>query len=164
MTEPSPSTLKITIISVGSLKKSCIKDSVEDYLKRIKNYCGALRLEVKEEPYSRKALTQECLKKEAGRVRKTFKPGDFIVALDSHGVSNTSGGLAKFIEGFMAGGGRNISFVVGGPYGLHSSVKEAANLTLSLSKMTLPHELALLVLTEQIYRAFTIIKGEPYSH
>lgn len=159
--------MKITIISVGSLRKSCVKDAVEDYLKRIGSYCGVSSVEVKEEPYSKKtikAVKEDSLKKEAERIRKLFKPGDFTVALDDGGKGFTSGELAKFIEGFMLGGGKNIVFVVGGPYGLHPSVIASVNATLSLSKMTMPHEMALLVLAEQIYRAFTIIKGEPYSH
>ncbi len=138
--------------------------NVQDYLKRIKNYCGALRVEVKEGLYSKKAVKEDSLKKEAERIRKLFKPGDFIVALDDHGKAFTSTEFSRFIEGFMVKGGKNLSFVVGGPYGLHPSVIEAANVALSLSKMTMPHEMALLVLTEQVYRAFTIIKGEPYSH
>lgn len=159
--------MKITLISVGSLRKSCVKDAVEDYLKRIGNYCGISRFEVKEEPYSKKtikAVKEDSLKKKAERIRKLFKPGDFIVALDDHGKAFTSTEFSRFVEGFMVKGGKNLSFVVGGPYGLHPSVIEAANVALSLSKMTMPHEMALLVLTEQVYRAFTIIKGEPYSH
>ena len=159
--------MKITIISVGSLRKSCVKDAVEDYLKRIGNYCGVSSVEVKEEPYSKKtikAIKEDSLKKEAERIRKLFKPGDFAVALDNGGKPFTSAEFSRFVEGFMTGGGKNLSFVVGGPYGLHRSVIEAANATLSLSKMTMPHEMAFLVLVEQVYRAFTIIKGEPYSH
>ena len=156
--------MKITIVSVGSLRKSCVKDAVDDYLKRIGNYCAALRVEVKEEPYSKKAVKDASLKKEAERIKKLFKPGDFIVALDDEGKPFTSTEFSRFVEGFMVKGGKNLSFVVGGPYGLHPSVIKAANVTLSLSKMTMPHEMALLVLAEQVYRAFTMIKGEPYSH
>lgn len=156
--------MKITLISVGSLKKSCVKDSVEDYLKRIQNYCAVSSVEVKEEPYSKKAVKEDSLKKEAGRIKKIIRPGDYVIALNDGGKAYTSRDFSRFIEGFMSSGGKNICFVVGGPYGLHPSVMEAANVTLSLSKMTMPHEMALLMLSEQVYRAFTIMKGEPYSH
>jgi len=156
--------LKITFISVGSIKNACFKDVVAEYLKRIKRYVPVDVEEVKEERASIKTPKQDILRKEGERILKRLRPGDFNVVLTDRGRMLTSNGLAEFIGGFSSTGKKRLTFVVGGPFGLHGSVYEAADMELSLSSMTLPHDMARVVLAEQVYRAFTILKGEPYSH
>ncbi|MBI5344136.1 MAG: 23S rRNA (pseudouridine(1915)-N(3))-methyltransferase RlmH [Deltaproteobacteria bacterium] len=159
--------MKITFIHVGGIKKPYMKDAVSDYLKRIKRYAGLQTVEVKEEAALVKMPRQELLKKEAERISRRIKGSDYAVALDERGVSFTSQGLAGFFKDFMShgrAGRKDICFIVGGPYGLHPALRASAQAVMSLSSMTLPHELAMLVLVEQVYRAFTIIKNEPYSH
>ncbi len=161
--------MKIIFISVGAVKKDYIKEGVRVYVKRIKRYVNVESIDIKEERAHKKGVRQGQLKKEAERVRAQVKKNGFTVVLGEQGKAFTSAGLSRFIEGFMGGGrdghgGRDLYFITGGPFGLHASVAEAADLVMSLSEMTLPHDLARLVLVEQVYRAFTIIRGEPYSH
>ncbi len=144
-----------------------MKDGVEEYLKRIKRYSSIEVVETKEGPSSLKMPRDEVLRNEGERIIKKLKAGngsDYLVALDEKGKSLSSRGFAEFIDRMMSGGKSRVSFIVGGAYGLHGSVTELCDMALSLSAMTLPHDLARLVLVEQVYRAFTIIKGEPYSH
>lgn len=156
--------MKITFISVGSVKKAYIKEGVDEYLKRIKNYSTVTAVEVKEESSSPKTPRETTLKKEGERILSKLGKGDFVVALADKGREFTSAAFSSFISDFMTGGGRNLVFITGGAFGLHPEVYDAADMVLSLSRMTFPRDLARLVATEQVYRAFTIIRNEPYSH
>ncbi|OGQ56098.1 MAG: hypothetical protein A3J24_09750 [Deltaproteobacteria bacterium RIFCSPLOWO2_02_FULL_53_8] len=156
--------MKITFIVVGSLKASYYRDAVSDYFKRLSRYMRVDVVEVREAAGSIKMPVSDSLRKEAGRILEKVSTSDIVVACADSGKGFTSKGFSTFIEGQMSAGCKNLVFIVGGSYGLHPSVIEAAHTVLSLSRMTLPHDLARLVLFEQVYRAFTIIKGEPYSH
>ncbi len=159
--------MKITFICVGSVRKTYIKDGVEEYLSRIKRYSPVEVIETKEGPSSFKMPIETVLKDEGERIFKKLKAGnrgDYLIALDEKGRSLTSKGFADFIDRTISGGKNRLAFIVGGAYGLHDSITGMCDMALSLSAMTLPHDLARLVLAEQVYRAFTIIKGEPYSH
>lgn len=153
--------MKIVVISVGKIKKDYAKAGAAEYLKRLKRYSPIEFIETKEEPA---AKTPYSLEKEAEKIIKNIQEGDFIAALSDKGKQYTSKGFADFINTIASKGTRRLCFIVGGAYGLHSSIIEGADLTLSLSQMTLPHDMARLVLLEQIYRAFTILRNEPYSH
>ncbi len=155
--------MKITFISVGSVKRSYVKEGLGTYLKRISRYLAAQSIEVREETYTKKGPREQGLKREAERILKRAS-GSYLVVLADEGKTYTSVALSEFVGSLMDSGCKEVSFVVGGPYGLHISVMEAADTVLSLSPMTLPHELALLFLSEQVYRAFSILKNEPYSH
>jgi len=104
------------------------------------------------------------MKKEGQRIIAALGESSYTVVLADNGRQMTSHEFSRFIERLMDQGRKNVSFVVGGAYGLHRDVYDRADLVLSLSAMTLPHDLARLVLYEQVYRAFTIMRGEPYSH
>ncbi len=156
--------MKLLLIGVGRIKKGYIREGVEDYLKRIKRYSSLEVLDIKEEKTVHGMPLSDVLKREANRVLAKVGKGDFVVALNDRGRSYTSKGLAELIERLLTGEKKRVCFIVGGAYGLHPSIIERADLTLSISPMTLPHEIARLVMVEQIYRAFTILKGEPYSH
>lgn len=156
--------MKITFVAVGSVKKSSIVEASADYLKRIKRYAPVDMIEVKDEGASLKMPREDVLRKEGQRILSALGQGGYTVVLADSGSSMTSAAFSKFIEGLMNQGRKTVSFVVGGAYGLHKDVYERADLVLSLSAMTLPHDLARLFLYEQVYRAFTIMKGEPYSH
>lgn len=156
--------MKITFVAVGSIKKSSIGEASADYLKRIKRYAPVDIVEVKDEGASPKVPREDVLRKEGQKILSALGQGGYTVVLADTGSSMTSAAFSKFIEGLMNQGRKNVSFVVGGAYGLHKDVFETADLVLSLSAMTLPHDLARLFLYEQVYRAFTIMRGEPYSH
>lgn len=156
--------MRITFIVVGALKASSLKDGVSAYLKRINRYLTAEVVEVREARATPKTPREDALKKEASKLIDKIKEGGFVAVCADNGDEFTSKRFAAFIEDRMSRGCRNLTFIIGGAYGLHASVVERADAVVSLSRMTLPHDLARLVLFEQVYRAFTIIKGEPYSH
>ena len=155
--------MKIAIIVVGAIKRGYIREAIEEYIERIGRYTGVELIKVK--AASGRVAREELLKKEAERVEKILKREDLVVALDEKGRSVSTMEFSGWLEDTMnLSGRRRICFVVGGSYGLSDSMKKRAHRVLSLSRLTLAYELAALVLVEQIYRAFTIIKGEPYSH
>ncbi len=156
--------MKMTFVTVGSVRKPYIKTGLEQYLKRIGRYADVSLVEVREESSSIKMPREDVLKKEGASILKKLSDSDFNVALSDSGRQMDSRQFSAFIESIISGGKKGVAFVIGGAYGLHQPVCEAADAVVSLSKMTLPHELAFLVLTEQVYRAFTIIRNEPYSH
>lgn len=137
--------MRIKIIAVGKIKKEYIKKGIMDYSKRIVHYIPFEIVEVKEEHLNR------------------FIDADaFNVLLDEKGKALTSAAFALFIEKMMISSVKDIVFFVGGAEGFSDEFRKKADFILSLSKMTLPHEMARMVLVEQIYRAFTIIRGEKY--
>lgn len=155
--------MRITFLSVGGVKKPYMREAVEEYLKRINRYVRLETVDIKEES-SPSMPKEDILKREAERILSKVREGDFLITLSDGGKAFTSREFSEYIEGLLNSGRKGATFIVGGAWGLHESVYKASNLVLSLSRMTLPHDLARLVLAEQVYRAFTIMRGEPYSH
>lgn len=111
------------------------------------------------------ALTKEQIKeKEGALIMKNLKPSDDVILLDEHGRQYTSMEFSRLIEDKMSRSGKDIVFVIGGAYGFSKEVYDRSNGLISLSKMTFSHQMVRTIFTEQLYRAFTIIKGEPYHH
>ena len=156
--------MKITFITVGKTEDAYIKTGMDKYFKRLQHYT---KLEVVEIPELKntKALTQEQQKnKEAELILKKITTQDHVILLDEKGDALSSTQFAAFIEKKSIGGASNLVFVVGGPYGFDPAVYQRSNDLFSLSRMTFSHQMVRLFFTEQLYRAFTIIKGEPYHH
>lgn len=154
------------IVAVGRLRERYWQEGSAEYLRRLSTYT---RIEVVEVPESR----SECLgpadearsmDQEGARILAKIRPRDdaIIVALDGEGISMDSLGLAGWIESRILEGKKEITWIIGGPLGLAPAVLEMADLRLSFSKLTFPHQMMRLILLEQIYRSFRIIKGEPY--
>jgi 23S rRNA (pseudouridine1915-N3)-methyltransferase len=156
--------LKILFLSVGSLKKAYIKEGFKDYLTRLNRYVKVEEVEVREGLGTSKAPVVDVKRKEGARLLEKIKEGDRVIALVIEGKAPSTKEFAKIIEGSLSGSIKRLVFITGGSYGLHDSVLDRAQERLSLSKLTMPHELARLVAAEQVYRAFTIIRNEPYSH
>ncbi|PAW95236.1 23S rRNA (pseudouridine(1915)-N(3))-methyltransferase RlmH [Mucilaginibacter sp. MD40] len=156
--------MKITFITVGRTEDAYLKEGIEKYVKRLKHYTK-LELQDLPELKNTKALTEDQQKtKEAELILKKVTPQDHLVLLDEGGVEYTSVQFATYINKRSVSSSANIIFVVGGPYGFHESVYQRANDKLSLSRMTFSHQMVRLFFVEQLYRAYTIIKGEPYHH
>ena len=154
--------MKIILLTVGSVKTPYVKQGVFEYAKRLKRYASFEIVPIKE---GKAALPKDgVLRREAFAIRKSLAKGDFIVVLTDHGKEFSSREFSGFIEKVFSGGKKRIVFVIGGPYGLDPGLVQEADMEMSLSRMTLPHEICALFFVEQLYRAFTIIKGEPYSH
>jgi len=156
--------MKITLLIIGKTEDAYLKEGIDKYLKRLKHYT---KIEIVEIPELKntKALTREQQKaKEAELILKKITAIDHVILLDENGAQLTSTQFATYIDKKAVGSVPNLVFVVGGPYGFDESVYQRANDQISLSKMTFSHQMVRLFFVEQLYRAFTILKGEPYHH
>ncbi|MFE6169261.1 23S rRNA (pseudouridine(1915)-N(3))-methyltransferase RlmH [Viridibacillus arvi] len=157
--------MNIAIITVGKLKEKYLKMGIEEYVKRLGAYAKIDLIEVPDEkaPEQLSEAEMEIVKKKEGeRILAKVSPDTHVIALAINGKMKTSEEMSKDIESLMTYGKSKIAFVIGGSLGLHDDVLKRANEKQSFGKMTLPHQLMKLVLVEQIYRSFRIMKGEPY--
>lgn len=148
----------IKLIVVGSLKEKYLKDALEEYEKRIKRYTDIEIIEVKDEGL---LLPIQAMAKEAEKIKKHISDREFIITLEIEGKQFTSEEFSKKIEDIQMINS-NITFIIGGSYGIDDTIKEQSKLHLSFSKMTFPHQLFRVLLLEQIYRAFKIMNHESY--
>ncbi len=157
--------MNITLITVGKLKERYFKEAVEEYSTRLSKYC---KLEIAEVPDEKApenlspAQELQIIQKEGQGILKHIKEDAYVIALAIQGKQLSSEDLAEFINNLGIKGRSNIVFVIGGSLGLSDEVLKRADYQLSFSKMTFPHQLMRVVLLEQVYRGFRIIKGEPY--
>ena len=155
--------MKTILILVGKTTDKHFQAGINDYVDRIGHYMP-FELFTIPELKNTKSLSEEQQKQAEGElILKQIQPSDTVVLLDEHGTEHRSIEFAKWLEQ-KRNTARRLIFVVGGPYGFSQAVYARANEQISLSKMTFSHQMIRLVFTEQIYRACTIIKGEPYHH
>ncbi len=157
--------MNIQIITVGKLKEKYLKMGMDEYTKRLGSYAKMELIEVADEkaPENLSEADMEIVKKkEADRILSKIAPDTYVIALAIEGKMKSSEKLAADLESLMTYGKSKIAFIIGGSLGLHEDVLKRSDEKLSFSKMTLPHQLMKLVLLEQIYRAFRIMRGEPY--
>ena len=147
----------IKIITVGKLKEKYFKDAVSEYVKRLSKYTKIELIEVNDEDYD----VKKTLLKEKDNIMKYVTDKDYIVTLEIEGNEFSSTQLSDKINEMLVNNS-NITFIIGGSYGLHSDIKKISNFKLSFSKMTFPHQLFRVMLLEQIYRSFKIINNETY--
>jgi 23S rRNA (pseudouridine1915-N3)-methyltransferase len=156
--------MKIKLILSGKTGEQYIMDGLSLYEKRLNHYIS-LDMTVLADLKGTPSLTQEMIKeKEADQQRKQIFPGDYVVLLDERGKEFRSLEFASFIQQRMNSGIKTLVFLIGGPYGFSKEIKKRADAVLSLSKLTFSHQIVRLLFMEQLYRAFTIIKNEPYHH
>lgn len=148
----------IKIITVGSIKEKYLKDAIEEYQKRLKKYIDLEIVELKDEGL---LPAKQAMEKEAEKINKHINEKEYIITLEIEGKELTSEELSKKIEDIMIINS-NITFIIGGSYGIDKSIKDKAKYHLSFSKMTFPHQLFRVLLLEQIYRAFKIMNNESY--
>ena len=147
----------IKIITVGKLKEQYFKDAVDEYLKRLSKYSKIELIEVPDENYD----VIKTLDKEKDSIFKYISDKDYVITLEIEGKELTSVELSKKINDTLISNS-DITFVIGGSYGLHDSIKERSNYALSFSKMTFPHQLFRIMLLEQLYRSYKILNNETY--
>jgi 23S rRNA (pseudouridine1915-N3)-methyltransferase len=157
-------TMKIILLLTGKSEPSWIRSSMELYEERISHYTGYARVEIPELKFTGSLSEKQIKEKEGDLIIKNVKQSDFLVLLDERGEELTSVMFARYIEKKAVSGTRSLVFCIGGPYGFSEQVYKRADASISLSKMTFPHQLVRLVFLEQLYRAFTINSGEPYHH
>lgn len=154
--------MKITVIAVGKTSTPEISRLIDGYLRRIGHYIGS---ELVELPDVRGCRDSESQKRAEGdAILKRLTAADTVVLLDERGREMTSVEFARFLEGRMNAGIKRLVFIIGGPYGFSQEVYSRADRLLGLSQMTFTHEMVRLFFTEQVYRAMTILRGEPYHH
>lgn len=156
--------MKITLLTVGKTDKDWVRQGMEIYVSRLKHYIPFSVVEIPELK-NVSALTKDQIKTREGElILKNIKPSDDLILLDERGKEYTSVELAKVIQDKISYVGKDMVYVIGGAYGFSDAVYQRANSKISLSRMTFSHQMVRAIFVEQIYRAFTIIKGEPYHH
>ncbi|MFW2491916.1 23S rRNA (pseudouridine(1915)-N(3))-methyltransferase RlmH [Clostridium chromiireducens] len=157
--------MNITIITVGKIKEKYLKDAIDEYSKRLGRYCKLDIIELVDEktPDNASEKEEESIKEKEGQgILSKIKDNMFVIAMDLGGKHLTSEDFAGYIENLGITGNSNIAFIIGGSLGISKSVLARANYKLCFSKMTFPHQLFRVMLLEQVYRGFRIMKGEPY--
>ena len=157
--------MKIKIIAVGKIKENYLKEGINEYLVRLSPYAKTEIIEVPDSKVKDNPNESDILKvinEEGERILSKIKSGEYVINLDLNKKEFDSVEFSKFIESKLVEGGSSITFVIGGSYGLSQKVKDRANYSVSLSKMTFLHQMTRLILLEQIYRSFKILNNEIY--
>lgn len=157
--------MNIKIIAVGKIKEKYIQEGIKEFTKRLSRYCILDIIEIDDEkaPENLSEKEMEIVKKKEGeRILSKIPQNSFIISLEIMGKQLSSEELSKKIDDLMVNGVNDICFIIGGSLGLSEEITNKSNFKLSFSKMTFPHQLMRLILLEQTYRGFRIMKGEPY--
>ena len=157
--------MKITIVCAGKLKEKYLRDGIAEYEKRLRPYADLRTIEIIEERMKDRpspAEKDEVLRREGERLSAQIPQGAYLIVLDVGGEEMSSEKFSARIDRLMLMGESHIAFLIGGPFGLSDNLRQRADLRLSFSQFTLPHQLIRLFLMEQIYRSFKISRHEPY--
>ena len=154
--------LKIKIIALGKIKEKFLKEGVNEFLKRLTPYASVTVLELSPIEIKDENLTEKILEEEGEKILSNIKPLDYVITMEIEGKQLSSENFADKITDLINDGVQEIVFVIGSSCGIGKNVSKRANFKMSMSKMTFLHQFARLILVEQIYRAFKIIKGETY--
>jgi 23S rRNA (pseudouridine1915-N3)-methyltransferase len=156
--------MKISLWSIGKGNDPYVQDGITEFTKRISRYFP-VEWNIIAPPKNAGLLSEKDLRaKESALVMAALRTDDFLVALDERGRSLSSEGLAQFIQQRATEGKKNLVFLIGGAYGLDEEIKKRADFLWSLSALTFPHQLVRLILSEQVYRACSILRNEKYHH
>ena len=156
--------MKVTLILVGKTVNRHFVDLVDDYASRLKHYINCDIFTIPELKNTKNLSVEQQKQQEGELILKQLQAGDHVVLLDEHGKELRSVEFSSYMEQKMQTVSKRLVFVIGGPYGFSPDVYERANGKLSLSKMTFSHQMVRLIFVEQLYRAMTIMRGEPYHH
>lgn len=156
--------MKAELLVIGKTDSNIIRDGIEVYKKRLVHYLPYEMKVIPDIKNTKNMSVDQQKTKEGSLILDNLSSSDFVVLLDEKGKEFTSVGFSSFIEQKMITGIKKVVFIIGGPYGFSQDVYNRANSKLSLSKMTFSHQMVRMIFTEQLYRAMTIIKGEPYHH
>ncbi|MCQ2136909.1 MAG: 23S rRNA (pseudouridine(1915)-N(3))-methyltransferase RlmH [Bacteroidales bacterium] len=156
--------MKITLITVGKTDVKWVKEGMDLYLSRLVHYGRCSVVEIPQLKNVSALSKEEIKSKEGELILKNVRPGDELILLDEHGKERTSIEFSKWLESRLASGGNDLVFVIGGAYGFSEEVYKRSDSMISLSRMTFSHQMVRAIFLEQLYRAFTIMRGEPYHH
>ena len=156
--------MKITLAVIGKTEAGFVRQGIEEYAKRLQHYVQ-FNIQYISDVKGTRNMSEAQQKIAEGRaLLATLESSDHVTLLDEHGTERTSVDFAQWLQRRMASGSKRLVLVVGGPYGFSQEVYERANEKVALSKMTFPHDLVRLIFVEHLYRAFTILRHEPYHH
>ncbi|MDH3454343.1 MAG: 23S rRNA (pseudouridine(1915)-N(3))-methyltransferase RlmH [Desulfuromonadales bacterium] len=156
--------MRLNLLCVGRLTLNYLNDGCTEFAERLKRYLPLSITEIKEHKTGRKQDLQRIIATEGQNLEQRIPAGTFVIALDQRGKALRSEQLADLMSDHMVRSIPEWTLLIGGPYGLSDSLRKRADLVLSLSPMTLTHQMARLLLLEQLYRCCTIIRNEPYHH
>lgn len=156
--------MKIKVVCIGKTGKGFLEEGEKEYLKRLKHYIPIEKIEIPDLKNAKNLSQDQIKQKEGELLLNHVESGDQLFLLDEKGRSYSSVQFSQFIQKCMNQGGKHLVFLIGGPYGFSDEVYAKAQGKLSLSAMTFSHQMIRLFFFEQIYRGFTILKGEPYHH
>lgn len=157
-------TMKITLLTVGKTDKGWVKEGMEIYSSRLKHYIPFTVVEIPELKNVSSLSRDQIKTREGELILKNVRAADELVLLDERGREHSSVEFAKVIQDKISYGGKDMVYVIGGAYGFSDDVYKRADSKISLSRMTFSHQMVRAIFVEQLYRAFTIMKGEPYHH
>ncbi len=156
--------MKIKVLNTGTTNVSFLREGIDHYMKRLSRYLP-VEMVCTPDVKAGKPASPEIIKEQEGKhILRHLEGSDMPVLLDEHGRQMTSAGFSEYLQRCMNRGVRNLTFVTGGAYGFSKEVYDKVPERISISPMTFPHQLVRLIFAEQLYRAFTILKGEPYHH
>ena len=156
--------MRITLIAVGKTIKSFLIEGEVTYEKRLKHYIGFDEIIIPELKKASKLSENQIKDKEGKLILEKVEKSDWLILLDENGKEFSSINFSQFLQKQMNSGVKRVVFVIGGAYGFSEDVYKTANQKISLSKMTFSHQMVRMIFKEQLYRGFTILKGEPYHH
>ncbi|MGB1043728.1 MAG: 23S rRNA (pseudouridine(1915)-N(3))-methyltransferase RlmH [Flavobacteriaceae bacterium] len=156
--------MKVTLLVIGKTDDKLLRELIDKYHSKLKHYARFNYIEIID-PSRRKSMSvQDQKKQEASKIESLIDKQSRLILLDENGKAFSSRSFASFIENEGLQGNSNLTFVIGGPYGFSEELKIKSHLQMSLSQMTFTHQMVRLIFSEQLYRAFSILKGEPYHH
>ena len=156
--------MKVKLIVIGKTKSKFLIDGENEYQKRLKHYCKFSELIISDIKNGGKLSKKVLKEKEGNLILESIKNNDYVVLLDDKGLTLSSTEFAEFFNKKMVSSTNELVFIVGGAFGFSESVYKRVNTKLSLYKMTFSHQMVRMIFKEQLYRAFTILKGEKYHH
>ncbi|MBP3213490.1 MAG: 23S rRNA (pseudouridine(1915)-N(3))-methyltransferase RlmH [Bacteroidaceae bacterium] len=156
--------MRITLLLVGKTVNKHFVELIDDYASRVKHYVGFDIVTIPELKNTKNLSAEQQKQQEGELILKQLQAGDHVVLLDEHGKELRSVEFSRWMEQKMQTVGKRLVFVIGGPYGFSPEVYARASEKLSLSPMTFSHQMVRLIFVEQLYRAMTIMRGEPYHH
>ncbi len=156
--------MKITLIAVGKTEDKYLIEGIDKYFNRLKHYINFSVLIIPDIKNTKNLTEAQQKSKEAELIAKQINPTDVVILLDEKGKKYSSISFSDYLNKQMIGSVQQLVFIIGGPYGFDESIYKRANTSISLSDMTFSHQMVRLFFVEQLYRAFSILKNEPYHH
>ncbi len=154
----------IQLLVIGKTTSSYLAEGIAEYTHRLKHYLRFEYIEIPDVKVTKGMNEQQVKQIEGGALLKLLEPGSHVILLDDKGKAFSSVTFAEHLQKRFNSGGKSVIFVIGGPYGFSEEVQQRANEKLSLSPMTFSHQMVRLIAAEQLYRAMTILRNEPYHH